>query len=136
MAKTSGYPDYTRKAAVDRTEQSGPGALPLGSSSSDLELAIRMNREQFYLLYPRVKFTGIDRAKVTPHSLYQEQKFKPFYSDSVLVPCLFLFNPGESLLTRYGLEFHKGALATFSVRVLEELHIDPKEGDKIELDEI
>lgn len=117
---------------VNETAQTNFAILPIGTSQRDVEALIRMNAEQFGVLYPKIAYRKLDRQETKVDDLYNESIGNPVYSRAVMVPALILHGVQEKLLKRYGIEVEHQAGCLFSNRVNEAADITPQTGDLVE----
>lgn len=116
---------------LEETEQAQrEHPTPLAGGRRDLEWIIKVNAEQFWLLYPQLRFFQLDRAQ-GHDPLYGEQP-KARFVDPVKVPTYIQIHPQEKLLKRFGIESEQEAFAVWSCRILNDLGLDPVTGDRVE----
>jgi len=134
----------TNREFFDRTAQVHDVNLPMGASSVDVELAIRLHAERIQILCPAIRYFRLDkdRTKVDPD---YDDSSKPAWDGlpdpttgkvvgrAILVPVEVHFDPPQKLLRRYGIEIQHQALLVMSCRILDELKVEPKTGDRWEL---
>jgi hypothetical protein len=116
----------------ENTEQSQFGFLPLGHAKQDIEVQLKLNAEAFRLTCPEVRYIRLDRETTVVDSLYKEYVGGPKWAEPVLVPVVFQHNPAKNLLKKIGIEEEQDGIATFCVRICDELGIKPTTGDRIE----
>ena len=85
---------------VEDTEQTQLGILPIGTSQRDTEVILRMNAEQFHVLYPKVRYYKLDRIQTKVDDLYNESIGFPKYDDPKLIPTLIMPGPQMKLLKK------------------------------------
>lgn len=121
---------------VEDTEQTQLGILPIGTSQRDTEVILRMNAEQFHVLYPKVRYYKLDRVQTKVDNLYNESIGFPKYDDPKLIPTLIMPGPQMNLLKKYGIEEEQEALAVMNARLNAESKIFPHTGDLLEWAEV
>lgn len=117
---------------IQDTPQTNFVITPIGTSQRDVEVLLKMNAEQFKLLYPAVNYRQLDRENTTVDDLYKESVGFPVHKTPVLVPILIIFGDQRKLLKRYGIEEEHEAACVFSNRINAELSIEPSTGDLVE----
>ena len=117
---------------IQDTPQTDFVITPIGTSQRDVEVLLKMNSEQFKLLYPPVNYRQLDRTNTVVDDLYAESVGEPVHKTPVLVPLLIIFGDQRKLLKRYGIEEEHEAACVFSNRINAELNIEPSTGDLIE----
>lgn len=121
---------------VEDTEQTQWGIVPIGTSQRDTEVILRMNAEQFRLLYPRVRYFKMDRVNTKVDPLYNESIGFPKYNDPILIPALIMPGPQMNLLKRYGIEEEQEAICVTNARLNAQANVYPHMGDLIEWAEV
>jgi len=121
---------------VEDTEQTQWGILPIGTSQRDTEVILRMNAEQFRILYPRVRYYKLDRVQTKVDQLYKESIGFPEYESPKLIPTLIMPGPQLNLLKRYGIEEEQEAIAVMNARLNAQSQIFPHTGDLLEWAEV
>lgn len=121
----------TSEFPYEETEQTQYGFLPLGHAKQDIEVQLQLNAEAFRLTCPEVQYIRLDRERTVVDELYNEYTGGPKYATPVLVPVMFQHNPPKNLLKKIGIEEEQDSLATFCVRINDELGIKPTTGDRL-----
>lgn len=117
---------------IQDTPQTNYVITPIGTSQRDVEVLLKMNAEQFRILYPPVNYRQLDRTNTVVDDLYAESVGASVHKDPVLVPILLIFGDQRKLLKRYGIEEEHEAACLFSNRINAELSIEPSTGDLVE----
>ncbi len=117
---------------IEDTPQTNFVITPIGTSQRDVEVLLKMNAEQFRLLYPAVNYRKLDRTNTKVDDLYKESVGFPIHKTAILVPTLIIYGDQKKLLKRYGIEEEHEAACVFSNRVNAEVGVEPSTGDLIE----
>jgi hypothetical protein len=90
-----------------------------------------MVEEAYYSMIPRFRLHILNQTKEGT-DLYGDAKREPIYDRTILIPINIELRPQESLLTKYGMDEKREAIATFSKKICHDLGYEPKVGDRID----
>jgi hypothetical protein len=121
---------------VEDTEQTHWSLVTLGTAQRDVEVILRMNAEQFRLLYPKVRYYKLDRVQTKVDDLYKESIGFPTYAVPIEIPALIMPGPQMNLLKKYGIEEEQEAICVMNARLNDQAGIYPHTGDLMEWAEV
>jgi len=120
-----------------------PAVRPrLGSSPKDLLFIERKIAEAYTLHQARYPWHSLKALSEQPHTpnVYEETDYEDSltlaaYHDPVQMPLVMILEPEQDILDRFGLDEPQEALALASQKIMRDMGVLPKIGDRFDFNE-